>query len=96
MGVQFGDSYLRVVGSQREERPLADEPFFHEARSLVREFSGDEVTKIAMQSAELDAVNQALNAGVSAEGLVAGPPVITFAEYEMQDSATKRPWWRFW
>lgn len=92
MGITLADSYIRVVAGERQERPLGDEPFFREALRLAPGLGGDVVTAVAMQSSELDAVNQALHAGANPADLVASPPVIECESVEPQ----KRPWWKFW
>lgn len=94
MGVQFPETYVRVVGEHREERALADEPFFREAVALAPQLPRDAVTTIALQSAELQALNAALHGGANPQDLVAGPPVIEFEPNERE--ATPRAWWKFW
>jgi len=94
MGVSFPDTYLRVTGDQSEERPLADEPFFYGAAALAPQLPPDAVTTIAMQSAEMQALNAALHGGANAADLVAGPPVIELQQGEK--TAPPRPWWKFW
>ena len=96
LGVTLPDTYICVIGDRREEKRLKDEPFFRGADTLVRilasDYGSDVITAIAMQSAELDAVNQALHAGSDPADLVAGPPVI-----ECEDiPRPPKPWWKFW
>lgn len=98
MGVALPDSYIRVraVDGRREEKPLADEPFYREAvksaPKLGSELGGDVFTSVALLSSELQAVNEALNAGSSPEDLVASPPLI---EWNRPPSLPP-PWWKFW
>ena len=95
MGVALPDTYIRMVapGGQEEERNLGDEAFFRAAKELAASFGEEIFTAIALQSSEVDEVNQALNADMRAENLVAGPPAITFAEDEIDSG---RPWWKLW
>jgi hypothetical protein len=98
MGVELPDSYIRVraVDGRREEKPLAEEPFYRDALKaapiLGSELGGDVFTNVALLSSELQAVNEALNAGASPEGLVASPPLI---EWNRPPSSPP-PWWKFW
>jgi hypothetical protein len=98
MGVELPDSYIRVraVDGRREERPLAEEPFYREAwkaaTTLGSELGGDVFTNVALQSSELQAVNEALNSGSSPEDLVASLPLI---EWNRPPSLPP-PWWKFW
>ena len=98
MGVELPDSYIRVraVDGRREERPLAEEPFYREAwkaaTTLGSELGGDVFTNVALLSSELQAVNEALNAGASPENLVASAPLI---EWNRPPSSPP-PWWKFW
>ena len=94
MGVVLDDSYVRMSDGKLEERVLADEPFYRQAQTLVTAFAADVFTTVAMQSAEFQAVNEALNAGAQPDGLVASPPVIEWNR--PADSPSSRPWWKFW
>ena len=93
LGIALPDSYLLVHGDVREERPLAAEPFFTEAKSLAPEFGAD-AAKVALLSSEVQAVNAALNAGSRPEDLVASLPVMMWEEGI--DDEKPRPWWRVW
>jgi hypothetical protein len=99
MGVSLPDTYYRVTGGGNEERPLANEPFFQEsmqsAQALGRELGGETFTTIATQSAELQALNQALNAGASPDGLVAGSPFIEW-DAALDNEVEAEPWWKVW
>jgi hypothetical protein len=99
MGVSLPDTYYRVTGDSREERPLASEPFFQEtlqsAEALGREFGGETFTTIATQSAELQALNQALNAGSSPQDLIAGSPFVEW-DATLDAEVESKPWWKFW
>ncbi len=92
MGVALEDTYVRIVAGTREERPLANEPFFREAVRMIPHLDPSVVTTVAMQSSEFQAVNGALNAGADPANLVASPPVIECEVFETK----KRPWWQFW
>ena len=99
MGVQFDDEYVRVddAGKERLRKKLADEPMFAAALAaapeVMRDSGQDAFAAIAMQSSELQAVNQALNAGVSADGLIASVPVMVWSD---EPPAPAKPWWKFW
>jgi hypothetical protein len=99
MGIDLADSYVRVSpDGAREEKALADEAFFREASKavpiLAAELGGDVFTKVAMLSSEFQAVNEALNAGASAEYLVASPPQVEWNR--PAGERPSRPWWKFW
>ena len=95
-GVSLPDTYIRVVGDQQEERPLKDEPFFRGtsmmAPSLAQDYGAETLSAIVIQSAEFQAVNNALNAGSNLEDLVGGPPLI---ECDFP-APPPPPWWKFW
>jgi len=98
-GVTLSDSYIRLrADGTQEERPLRDEQFFtasaYLASLILKEIGGDAFTAIASLSSELDAVNQALNAGSPARDLIASPPVITWPDVLVE--WRPRPWWKFW
>lgn len=100
MGIQFEDYYVRIdaEGRERVRRKLADEPVYAAALKLapiVLQSMGQEAfVAIATRSAELEAVNNALNAGSNPADLQASPPVMVWAE-EPPPVASK-PWWKFW
>jgi hypothetical protein len=102
MGVVLSDTYVRMTeaGGMGDERELAGEEVFREAVKLApvlaQELGKDVFTAVALQSSEMDAVNQALNAGISAEGLVASSPVIIWPEHLASGATEKRPWWKVW
>jgi hypothetical protein len=100
LGVVLSDTYLLLNegAGTREEKRLADEPFFAEtmklAPALGAELGIDAVSAVALLSSEVQAVNAALNAGASAENLVASLPVVAWEEGI--DNAPKPPRWKFW
>jgi hypothetical protein len=102
MGVNLSDSYVQA--GERDgtcvERKLADEPMFSKARALVpmiaAELGQDVFTAVALQSSELRAVNEALNHGVSPDGLVASPPIVIWPDGLVRPASGKRPWWKVW
>jgi hypothetical protein len=101
MGVALPDTYIRMsAGGQQREKSLSEEPVFREALEyaavIASEIGFDAFEKIALQSSELQAVNQALNAGAQVENLVASPPVVMLRDDESLDgdAAVKRPWWK--
>jgi hypothetical protein len=97
MGVTLSDTYLRITGDSQEERPLQDEPFYREALALApymaAQFGFDAFEAVTYLSSEFQAINSALNAGASAENLVASPPAIT---WPTPPEAAKRAWWKVW
>lgn len=99
MGVQLSDTYIRMAGGTEEERKLADEPFFADAfevaPAVMSEIGSEAFNAIVMASPELMALNDALNAGVSPDGLVASPPVVTWMSAPAEPPPAK-PWWKFW
>ena len=95
-GVALPDTFVRVFAGQREEVRLEDEQFFRGATwlapALARELGGEAFGVIAMQSAEVRAVNEALHAGSQPRDLVIGPPVVECA-YPRRPPV---PWWKIW
>lgn len=100
VGVEFSDTYVRLVGSQQDERALNDEPFFREALALApvvaAEAGFDVFNAIAMQSSEFQALNSALNAGAQVENLVASPPVVMCDSVAAAPAKQEKPWWKVW
>lgn len=98
LGIALPDSYLLIHGDAREERKLAGEKFFTAttwlAQTLGNDYGVDAIGAIALQSAEVQAVNEALNAGAQPADLVASLPVVTWVDGV--DDAPPRPWWKFW
>lgn len=92
LGIALPDSYLLVKGDSREEKKLAGEIFFTEAMKLAAEFGVDLLAKVALLSPEVQAVNQALNAGARPEDVVISLPVVMWEEID----GAARPWWKFW
>ena len=97
-GVTLPDTYVRADANGQQERALKDEPFYTEAMRLApaiaSELGMEVFSAVAFQSAELHAVNNALNAGSQPEDLVAGAPLIECEIFEEPPRA--RPWWKFW
>ena len=95
-GVTLPKTFVRVFENGREEVALQDEQFFRGASflapTLLRELGGDAFSVIAMQSAEVRAVNEALHAGSEPHDLVVGPPLVecSFARRPPE------PWWKIW
>jgi hypothetical protein len=98
LGIALPDSYLLVNGDAREERKLAGEPFFRGtafiARTLAADYGPSLLGQVALLSPEVQAVNEALNAGSQPQDLVASPPVVLW-EAGIDDVPAK-PWWKFW
>jgi hypothetical protein len=95
-GVKLPDTIIRVFEGREEEVALQDEQFFRGASflapTLAQELGGDAFAVIALQSAEVRAVNEALHAGANPHALVAAPPRIecTFPRRPPE------PWWKIW
>lgn len=102
LGVTFDDAALIETNGQRREVQLSSEPVFAEATRLAEDaftqgtLSKELFTAVAMRSAEVAAVNAALNAGHPAQSLVTAPPVLAIAEDAKIAEAAAKPWWRFW
>jgi len=100
MGIEFPNYYVRVDanGKEVERKQLVQEPLYLFASMqapLVMMLQGQEAfTAIATRSAEVDAVNNALNAGADPAGLVAAPP--TMMAGSTGASGESKPWWKFW
>ena len=100
LGITFSDSYLlfNEAAGTREEKNLADEPFFAEtmklAPALGAELGVDAVSAVALLSSEVQSVNEALKVGASAESLVASLPLVVWEDGI--DNARKPPRWKFW
>src|SRR6266571_3754554 len=86
LGMTLADSYVLVnqATGAREEKSLADEKFFMETMNLApalgAEFGIDVVSTVALLSSEVQAVNEALNAGSKAEDLVGSLPLMKWEE----------------
>ncbi len=93
-GVHFSDTYI-LDGS---ELRLQDDPYFADAAFLApviaKETGPEVITRVALLSSEFQAINNALNAGSSIEGLVLSPPVMSWPEGVPR--ITKRKWWPPW
>ena len=100
MGMSLPDTYVRMTADGwTKEVPLNDERMFraasYMASIIAKEIGMDAFTNIVVLSAEMQAVNNALNAGSNPTDLVVGPPVVPLQEGELLDQPT-RPWWKFW
>lgn len=76
LGVQFSPKYFccNASGTVVESGKLADDPCFAAAAGLAERYKGSPGFKrLALLSADLNAVNNALNAGSKPEDLVTGP-----------------------
>lgn len=111
LGVRFSPDYQRVDGAGNvfESGRLAEQPYFIAALAAARAAAGaPEVARLALMSAEVDAVNKALNAGSKPENLVTAtailfsePPTAAGMEEGKRAIASslpspKKPWWRVW
>lgn len=99
MGIAFSDEYVRIDenGTECLRRKLGDEPMFREALALAPEViatSGqDAFTAVAIRSSEVQAVNNALNAGADPSGFVISAPVMVWVE---EKAEKKKTWWKVW
>jgi hypothetical protein len=77
--VTFPETAILVEGGSRREVRLADEPIFAEAAAHARKgaLTRDQFGALALRSAEINALNKALNAGSKPEDLAFSPPVVT-------------------
>ena len=84
LGVAASDKFLlQGPDGERSEGLLMDEPIFVEALAVARsrnQLSREQLKAISMQSCEVDALNEALNAGHRPEDLKATPPVLFLPE----------------
>jgi hypothetical protein len=79
MGIQFHPDYLcfNAGGDVTESGPLADEPYFAAASRLVGRFTQSPgFGRLALMSADVNAVNNALHAGSKPENLAMGPAAL--------------------
>ena len=115
MGITFSDLYFCFTedGSLVESGKLEDDPYFRLATEVAGDYRGSNAFKLlALTSAELNAVNQALNRGSEPQNLVTAPASIfldppTEAGFKKAQSLmtqklkenqpqVQTPWWRFW
>jgi hypothetical protein len=76
VGVQFGTDYLcfNRAGDVIESGQLADQPYFAAAMRLAPQYARSPgFPKLALMSADVNAVNNALHGGSKPENLVMGP-----------------------
>ena len=76
LGVQFGADYLcfNAAGDVIESGKLADQPYFSAAMRLAPQYiRSPGFQQFVLMSADVSAVNNALNAGSKPEDLVTGP-----------------------
>lgn len=112
LGAKFGPDYilLNKFGDEMDSGILADEPYFAAALAAYRQQPPSTgMVHVASMSADVAAINNALNGGSKPEDLVTGPAVL-FTEppteagmLEAQwllnsrlNPAGSRPWWKFW
>jgi hypothetical protein len=80
-GVRFSPDYLcfNAVGDVVESGLLREQPYFAAAMSLARRYANTPAfQRLAVMSADVNAVNKALNAGSKAENLVTSPAALFF------------------
>ena len=79
LGIQFSPGYfcLNGTGDIVESGAIADEPYFAAATVLAPRYIGTPgFARFAMMSADVHAINNALNAGSQPEDLVTGPAAL--------------------
>lgn len=119
MKVVYPDEYVLINrdGGFRKDLPLWDEPVYRRAMLLAPGFAfsqryGEAFKYVALCSAEIDAVNNALNAGSKPEDLVLGMPLVVepgtdrqtfekafrviYAEERARHKKATKKWWQFW
>lgn len=110
LGVRSADSAVLRSARTGEDTPfrLEDDPIYVQARQLAETayafgtLGQDGFAAIALRSAEVDAANQALQAGEKPEDLQGGPPVVFWSgasdEAPGGPAGTEKPkpWWRRW
>lgn len=94
-GITLSDTYLVERDGQMVERRFDDEDVYRTAYALAKsgQVTAPVFNVIARTSSEVDAANQALNAGAQLENLVAGPPALTMI---LDDTEPPKKWWEFW
>jgi hypothetical protein len=102
LGITFSDDYGALQNGETVMKPLAGNAVYQIVEAYVRRRHREGAPffpKVAMRSSEVDAVNQALNAGANPADLVCGPPMLLreWAEVEIEapEPAAKK-WWEFW
>ena len=76
MGIDFSDDYLwlNADGTLAESGRLSEEPFYTAAMRLANQYAlTPAFARLAMTSADVHAINDALNAGSDPKDLVTGP-----------------------
>ena len=92
----------QVIG----QKPLADEPVFHEGLAMADEICrmGEETLMAVVNwSSEYRTLSRMISSGSNPSDLVCSPPVMlannddsrTFADTVAEDTKQK-PWWKFW
>jgi len=108
MGIRFADDYIRQTaqGQVIGQKPLADEPVFHEGLAMADEICrmGEETLMAVVNwSSEYRTLSRMISSGSNPSDLVCSPPVMlannddsrTFADTVAEDTKQK-PWWKFW
>ena len=100
-GVTFSDAYIRARsdGTFSRELSLHEHPVFVAATQLaVAGISPDDLTAVAIRSAEMGAINNALHAGSQLADLVMSPVVVMWDDGfpAFHRRARRRAWWQFW
>jgi hypothetical protein len=101
LGITFSDDYGALQSGETVMKPLAGNAVYQvvEAYAKRRHREGAPFfPKVAMRSSEVDAVNQALNAGADPANLVCGPPMLLreWPEVEVEAPVETKKWWQFW
>lgn len=93
MGIQFSESYIRYDAQteRQKEQRLADEPVYIESfwaatQIVARQAAGEAFKAVALRSAELDAINKALNAGSKPEDLATSSPCLSWESEDKSET----------
>ena len=100
LGVKAADTYIHhdLADGKERESELKMDVVFTWARSVTGEYAGipefkEAFGNIVSRSAEVNAINNALNSGVTQESLresTLAPSIVYLGR------PSHKPWWRFW
>lgn len=111
MGVKFEDYYVRYNPETKQEmrENLADNIVFKECLESAKNIvvtKSEVFTTVALRSAEVSVVNDALKAGSNPVDLVLAPPYLQWLDETSSDkyiskntsenNKNPKSWWKFW
>jgi len=104
MPIRFSDTVViaDAAGKPRRESRLDEEAVFVEARRLAEAavtegtLGQEAFSAVALRSAEVDVVNQGLNAGAQPEDMKFTAAIAFVDEEEEVAPGRRRPWWKLW